>query len=53
MGGMEKVGKNSPKSNFHMGGALSAPPTSSGNSKPPSFLGLRYKHKAKILTKIN
>ena len=41
MGGMEKIGKNSPKSNFHMGGQNRPPPTLPGNSKPPPFLGLK------------
>jgi hypothetical protein len=39
MGGMEQIGKNSPKSNFHKGGQ-NLPPTLPGNSKPPPFLGL-------------
>ena len=48
MGGMEQICKNSPKSNFHMGGQNQPPPpTLPGNSKPPPFLGLRLIHSSK------
>ena len=42
MGGMKKIGKNSPQSNFHMGGHYVPPPTLICNSDVPPSWGLIY-----------
>ena len=40
MGGMKKIGKNSPRSNIHMGGHYVPPPTLICNSDDPPSWGL-------------